>query len=457
MTAPLPAAREIALRVLDRIERESAFANLALDGAFRDWPAPKQERAFCTEMVYGTVRHRLTLDWMLHFYCSRPVEKLTPVIRNILRLSLYQLAIMNHKPEAAVVNEAVTLATKHGPGGTSGLVNAILRAYLRDPQKVKFPDLRSDPARHISLRFSHPEWLVERWLARFGVEDTVALCERNNTPAPVTIRTNTLVTGRENLLERLASTGVQAEPTSLAPEGLTISGFDRLESLDAYKEGWFTVQDESSMLVAHALSPEPGEDVIDLCGAPGGKTTHIAQLMENRGRILSVDLRPHRIRLIEQTAERLGISIIATKAVDALEFDPPDGKPVHALLLDAPCTGTGVLGRRADARWRKTPGELTELASLQRKLLSHAATLVAPGGHLVYSTCSLEPEENHLAIEEFLGEHPEFSPGDLRGCLPESVFKGSGNGEPVSPGWMYLLPWRHGTDGFFIARLERRA
>lgn len=451
--ADISGAREMALNVLLQVETKGAYANLALDGAFQDWPAPKSERGFCTELVYGTVRHRLTLDWILGAYLSRPLEALKPAIRNILRLSLYQLAIMGHKPEAAVVNEAVVLARKHGHKGVAGLVNAVLRGYLREPDKAVFPPLDLDPAGHISLRFSHPNWLVKRWISHFGIQETMSLCARNNLPAPVTIRANTMRCTRRQLIERLADEGVTAAETPMAPEGLQISGFDRLESLPSYRDGCFTVQDESSMLVGHVLSPNPGDVVVDLCGAPGGKTTHLAQLMQDKGSIISVDLHRHRTKLIQQTASRLGINIVATVAGDALGFHMPEDTPVDAVLLDAPCTGTGVLGRRPDARWRRTPEELGQLTGIQRKLLEKATALIRPGGILVYSTCSLEPEEGHEAVRWALDRFPEMHSVPLRGRLPDTVLdKGGADGEE---GWIYLLPWIHDTDGFFIACLQK--
>lgn len=393
---------------------------------------------------------------MLGFYLNRPLEGLTPSVRNILRLSMYQLAVMQHKPEAAVVNDAVALARKYGHAGVAGLVNAVLRAYLRVPGKVAFPSFESEPARHISLRYSHPLWLVERWVRRYGPEDAARLCRTNNQPAPTTIRANTLRCSRQQLAERLQAQGVNVAPTRLAPEGLHISQYDRVESLDAYRDGWFTVQDESSMLVGRAMAPAEGDTIVDLCGAPGGKTTHLAQLMNDTGRIITVDVHRHRLNLVRQTAERLGITSIETVLGDGEQFTLPGGLLADKVLLDAPCTGTGVLGRRADARWRRTPEELRELCELQRRLLKHAASLLKPGGVLLYSTCSLEPEENSDLIEGFLGSSPEFSACPIGPYLPESLGAGDPLAQNGHKGYIYLLPWVHGTDGFFMARLMRR-
>jgi 16S rRNA (cytosine967-C5)-methyltransferase len=457
-------ARTMALQILLSIEKDKAYANIALDTAFEKWPASKQERAFCTELVYGTVRHQLTLDWIISIFLNRGnPEKLTPAIRNILRMAFYQLYFMKYRPEAAVVDEAVKLALRFGHSGVSKLVNAVLRSYLRNPEKVVFPPAEKEPARHLSIKHSHPLWLVERWVDRFGFEATAHLCEFNNRPAPVCIRTNTLRCSRDELIERLASEHVVIEKSALVPESLIISGFDRIESLASHRDGWFIVQDESSMLVAHAVAPKPGETVIDLCGAPGGKATHLAQMMNNDGQIISVDLHEHRTRLIQENANRLGVRTIATVTGDALNFKMPAKMPANqddkeladAVLLDAPCTGTGVIRRRADSRWRRTPHDIIELADLQYRLLKHAATLVKPGGRLVYSTCSLEPEENHVLIKRFLQEHPEFEPADLSGLLSTGLQPSGFSDDHQEPGYLYLLPWVHNTDGFFICRMHR--
>ena len=451
----VPEARTMALQILLQIEKNEAYANIALDAALQKWPASKQERAFCTELVYGTVRHQLTLDWIIDFFLNRGrTDNLTPAIRNILRMAFYQLYFLKYQPEAAVVDEAVKLALRFGHSGVSKLVNAVLRSYLRNPEKVEYPAADKEPAMHLSIKYSHPLWLIERWLNRFGFETTARLCEFNNRPAPVCIRVNTLRCSREELIERLRLGHVAVEKSPLVPEGLTISGFNRIESLQSHRDGWFIVQDESSMMVGHAVAPKPGETIIDLCGAPGGKTTHLAQLMNNEGQIISVDLHEQRTKLIQENADRLGVRIIATVAGDALNFKMPandgDGADAaaaaDAVLLDAPCTGTGVIRRRADSRWRRTPHDIYELTNLQYRLLEHAATLVKPGGRLVYSTCSLEPEENHLLVERFLREHQEFKPANL--CrLPGHQGQGSG--------FFYLFPWINNTDGFFICRMDR--
>lgn len=457
--AGVPKARTMALQILLQIEKNEAYANIALDAAFQKWPASKQERAFCTELIYGTVRHQLTLDWIAGTFLIRSnMENLTPAIRNILRMAFYQLYFMKYQPEAAVVDEAVKLAFRFGHSGVSKLVNAVLRSYLRNPEKVVYPPEVEEPAKYLSIRYSHPLWLVERWLNRFGFDATARLCEFNNSPAPVCIRVNTLRCSREELIERLHSEYVDSTKSLLAPEGLTISAFNRIDSLQSHRDGWFIVQDESSMIVGHAVAPESGQTIIDLCGAPGGKSTHLAQLMHNEGQIISIDLHEQRTRLIQENADRLGVKIIATVAGNALDFKMPAEERADAVLLDAPCTGTGVIRRRADSRWRRTAGDIKQLADLQYQLLEHAAAMVKPGGHLVYSTCSLEPEENHLLIERFLGRHYEFRPADLTGLLSSRrklQASGPDYQEHQGPGFLYLLPWVHNTDGFFICRMDR--
>ncbi|MQL53540.1 16S rRNA (cytosine(967)-C(5))-methyltransferase RsmB [Desulfofundulus thermobenzoicus] len=452
MGAAVINAREMALKVLQAVDEKGAYANLALDRVLEHYRPGRLDRAFTTELVYGVLRRLNTLDWLLNHLLRQPLAGQTVWIRNILRLGAYQIMFMDRVPVPAACNEAAELARRYGRPGAVGFVNGVLRNLARRGKEISFPRLEDDPVAHISLCYSHPRWLVQRWLAEFGPEETVALCRANNTPAPNTVRTNTLKISPEELERRLKGDGLVVERTAYAPEGLRIDGIFSLRDFSPFIEGLFQVQDESSMLAGHALSPFSGARVLDAAAAPGGKTTHLAQLMGDRGEIVAQDIHPHKLKLIAGNCRRLGISCVQTREGDARR---PAGDLIARcdfVLLDAPCSGLGVLRRRPDIRWRKEAAAITELAALQREMLDGAAACVKPGGVLVYSTCTITREENLGQVENFLARHPEFAPGDLRAVLPAGLdHRGT-----MKRGYLQLLPHRHGTDGFFIARLCRK-
>ncbi|MCL6612357.1 MAG: 16S rRNA (cytosine(967)-C(5))-methyltransferase RsmB [Peptococcaceae bacterium] len=443
-------ARDIALLVLKDVDAGEAYANLALDRVLEDCRPSGLDRAFATELVYGTLRSLNTLDWILHQHMKKPMEKQTPWIRNILRLGVYQIMYMDRVPDPAAVNEAASQARRFGNPGAVKFVNGVLRNILRHREEINFPSLEKDPVGHISLKYSHPAWLVERWIAELGPEEAIKLCRANNQPAPNTVRTNTLKITRDDLIDLLAGEGVSADKTKYAPEGLKLEGTGGLRGFSPFEQGFFQVQDESSMLAGHALNPRPGSLVIDGAAAPGGKATHLAQIMGDRGSILAFDIHPHKIKLIEENCARLGVTCVRPVLGDAGNLPEDLAGRADFALLDAPCSGTGVIRRRPDSRWRKDPGKLPELLKLQRKILESVSRCLKPGGVLVYSTCSVLPEENLEQVDNFLRAHPDFRAEDLGPYLPPELVEGEAGG------CLQLYPHRHGTDGFFIARLRRR-
>lgn len=445
-------ARELALKVLRAVEEEGAFANIALNRVLEKYRPGKLDRAFATELAYGTLRSLNTLDWILGHFVKKPLQSQSTVVRNILRLGVYQLLFMEKVPPSAACNEGAELAKRYGHPGSVKFVNGVLRNVSRRHSEINYPSLSGNPLEHISLRYSHPVWMVESWLAEFGPEETIALCRANNKPAPNTIRTNTLKITRAGLVERLQGEGLYVAETAYAPEGLSIEGFNSLGSMPSFQEGLFQVQDESSMLAGRALMPSPGSFVVDACSAPGGKTTHLAQLMENRGLILGVELHSHKLSLIRENCLRLGIDIVESRQGDARNLPEELNGLADFVLVDAPCSGLGVLRRRPDARWRKNPEELPALVKLQAEILEGASRCVRDGGVLVYSTCTLLREENMGQVENFLAGHPEFVPEDLRPFLPGALDqKGT-----LAEGHLQLYPHLHGMDGFFIARLRKK-
>lgn len=444
-------ARELALKVLKAVEVDGAYANIALNKHLEEYQPSKLDRAFATELAYGVIRTLNTIDWVLTRFIQKPLAAQSVWIRNILRMGAYQLLYMDRVPPAAACNEAVELAKKYGTPGMAGFVNGVLRNVVRHRDEITFPPLETDPVSHISLKYSHPTWMVERWLHEFGVEETIALCRANNVTAPNTVRTNTLRTSREQLAAALKEEGVVARKTRYAPEGLEIRGFVSLRTLKAYQHGLFQVQDESSMLIGHAVNPASGSRVLDVCGAPGGKATHLAQLMQDDGTIIAMDIHPHKLALIEENCRRLGVKSVQAVAFDARELPGTYTGWADYTLVDAPCSGLGVLRRRADARWRKEAAQIPGLVKLQEAILDAAAATVRPGGVLVYSTCTITREENREQVEKFLHRHPDFSPEDLRPFLPALVPE-----QELARGYIQVLPHTHGMDGFFVARMRRR-
>lgn len=445
-------ARALAVEILVRVEKEKAYVNLILQRTL-DQLADPRERQLCTTLVNGTLKNRLTLDYILRRYLTKSMSQLPQEVRWILRISAFQILYLDKIPGGAAIFEGVEL-TKERQRKFTSLVNSVLRRVLENGWEIAWPDAKKEPIRYLSVRFSHPEWMVKRWLKRYGFSGTEDLCRSNNEPAPLWIRTNTLKITREELVKKLEEEGVEVRIGKRAPESLLLEKVGSLEKLPSFQEGLFTVQDESSQLVAHVLKPQPGEKVLDACGAPGGKTTHLAQLMDNQGEIFAFDIHSHKIPLIEELAKRLGIRIIVAQVGDARELPGIELASCHKVLVDAPCSGLGVIRRRADMRWQKEEQEIGALPELQLAILERAAQCVAPKGELVYSTCTIEPEENFEVVREFLAKHPEFTPCDLTEELPFAL-EAKEDLKQAKKGFLQILPHKHGMDGFFIAKFRR--
>lgn len=436
-------AREMALQVLQEVFSGGAYANLALSKYLKENNLPPVERRFATELVYGVVKASGTLDWMISHYVKRSLNQTDPLVVNILRLGLYQLRFLDKIPPSAAVNEAVNLARKLAHPGANGFVNAVLRSALREPEKIRYPNLTKDPVKHIALKEYHPEWLVKKWISKIGMEETLALCRFNNTQPPLSLRTNTLRIVREELLDKMLQTEVEATLSTLAPEGILCRRLNG-DPMLFLREGLCQAQDESSMLVSHVLSPQAGEFIIDACAAPGGKATHIAALMRNQGRVLACDIHEHKMNLINENSKRLGIDIVETSMRDSTTLHQDFSEKADRVLVDAPCSGLGVLRRRPDARWRKDEG-MRDLPDLQKSILMSAARCVKPGGILVYSTCTLEESENEAVVKELLESGIGFTLESAGEHLPV----------PRPESLLTFWPQRDNIDGFFIARLRR--
>ncbi|HHY36740.1 MAG TPA: 16S rRNA (cytosine(967)-C(5))-methyltransferase RsmB [Firmicutes bacterium] len=443
-------ARSVAIRALYRVNEEGGYANLLLPQMLAREKLSPQDRALATELVYGTLRWQKRLDWIIGAFSKRPLEKLDPWVRNILRLGAYQLCFLAGIPPHAAIYETVQLMKNYGHRGNVAFVNGVLRSILREGKKVQFPRVEEEPAAHLAVVYSHPQWLVERWLSRWGFAETKALLAANNQPAPLGLRVNTLKTTPAELQRMLEREGVQATPGRYLPEALLAEHAASLEQLASFRAGFFQVQDEASQLAVHVLAPRPGERILDACAAPGGKTTHIAQLMGDEGAIWASDVHPHKLDLIRENCRRLGIKSVHVVARDARKWGEDCKGAFQRVLVDAPCSGTGVLRRRPDARWRKRPADLEELPALQLEILRGVAPCVAVGGTLVYSTCSLEWEENQAVVQAFQQAEPAFRLDNLTPYLPPGL-----ESPTAREGYIQLFPHQHGTDGFFVARLVR--
>ena len=445
MTTPSP-ARVVAVRVLERVETEGAYADLALDGELARRRLSPRDVALATEIVYGTLRWQRYLDWILSPHSKRPLERLDPRPRVLLRSAAYQIVFLERVPAFAAVNDAVTLAGRSRKPGVGGFVNAVLRSFARRGAAEREPRPPSDPVEALALRCAFPTWLAARFVARYGAIDAEALMRAFDQRPPLTLRANTLRMTPETLAERLKTDDqIATQPTRFAPEGLVTEHGGRPADWRAFAEGAFAVQDEASMLVARLLAPRPGDLVADVCAAPGTKTTHLAQLMDNRGRILACDPQPARLNLVRETAARLGVAIVETLDGPAEALAPRFPALCDAVLVDAPCSNLGVLRRNPEVKWRRAPDDIAASAARQRAILDAAGIMVKPGGRLVYATCSLEPEENEGVVNAFLAAHADFTidaPADFP--LPLDA-----------DGFLRCLPHRHGTDGFTAVRLLR--
>jgi 16S rRNA (cytosine967-C5)-methyltransferase len=407
------------------------------------------DRGLFAELVFGVLRRQGTLDHILVGLVTQPLAKLEPQVLILLRLGLYQLVYLDRIPESAAVNETVNL-TKLALPRASGLVNAVLRNYLRHKDTVTFPDPLAAPAASIAARHSHPAWLVKLWFSQLGEEETEHLAEASSRQPPLTLRANTLKNSRDELMSRFADNGITATSCRFSPHGFHIEGRHHIPGLPGFREGLFTVQDEASQMASLLLNPQPGERILDACAAPGGKATHLAQLMGNQGELLAMDVAGSKLPLILETAQRLGISTIRTRAADLLNSAAFPADVFDRVLLDAPCSGLGVIRRNPEAKWRLTSADITRLAATQQSLLKNAIRMLKPGGALLYSTCSTTVEENEAVVLDFLSRRPDCVLENLTDLFPEYA-------ELFTPQGMFRAwPHRHGMDGFFAARLRKK-
>jgi len=445
-------ARETALKALYETDVKGAYANLALKKLLSDRELDSRDRAFITELVYGTVTRKITLDWVISRFSKIQPKRLSNLVLQILRMGAYQILFLDRVPDSAACNTSVELAKKYA-NQSAGFVNAVLRNIARNGERVlSDSDIDTLPVpEKFSVKYSFPEYLVQEWISVFGEEFTGELLKSLLERPDFSVRINTLKSTRDAVAEELRKHGIEARPGRFMPEALYLENVSDISGLDVFTEGKITVQDESSMLVSKVLDPRPGEKVLDVCAAPGGKTTHIAQLMNNIGQIDAWDIHEHKIALINENAKRLGITIIRAIQGDALESREEILDTYDRVLADVPCSGTGIIRRKPDIKWKRKKEDFSNLIEIQKKILYNSGRYVKPGGILVYSTCSLDVRENEKIVEAFLAENRNFRLEPMDEVLPEALKTKEGAKEGI----LRLYPHIDGTDGFFIARMKR--
>ncbi len=440
-------ARRYALDILIDVDKNNAYSNLSMNKHLKDVKLEPVDRRFITEIVYGVIENKIYLDYMIRLLSKIKINKLNIVVINILRIGLYQIIFLDKIPTFAAVNECVQLAKKYD-FRSSGFVNGVLRNYTRSKDSIKIPDFEDSPILHLSIKYSHPNWLIEKWINEFGMNDTIGLLKANNETPPLTVRTNTLLISKEELKEELSKEKIEAHDGKYMNEAINLSNVDRINDLVTYKRGYFQIQDESSMLVAHVVDPKPGDKILDVCAAPGGKSTHMAQLMENNGYILARDIHQHKLKLINDNAERLGISIVDTQCFDAKELDTNLVEKFDKVLVDAPCSGLGIIRRKPELKYTKKPDNIEDITELQLIILTNSSQYVKKGGYLIYSTCTITEEENSGIIERFTRCNSDFEVVNVSEYFPDKFNE--------SDPYIKIFPHIHRIDGFFISKLRKK-
>jgi 16S rRNA (cytosine967-C5)-methyltransferase len=445
-------ARSHALHILNELDLSNRTLDFLLEEFHKDSTLPKRERALVNAVVYGVLRWRGKLDWIISKFSKLYIKKINPEILNILRIGLFQIIYLDRIPVSAAVNTSVEMAKRSSGERGAGYVNAVLRKASREIETLSFPDNPKKPYYRLSIIKSFPEWMIKRWMRLLGEEETIEQCDAVNEIPPITIRANTLKTDRVRLINSIKSDVRNIGCTKYSPDGLSFSYPKKsIDEMESFKKGWFQVQDEAAQLVVMILDPRPGDTVLDACAGLGGKTGHIGQLMNNTGKITAIDIDAVKLNKLMCEMERLGITNVTTATEDA-------GNPLlpkkyegrfDRILLDAPCSNMGVLRRNPDVKWKLRENNLIKYGKRQLLFLENLADLLKPSGILVYAVCSTEPEENEDVIKEFLIKHSDFAIDNAL-HIPECV-------RPLinSEGFVKTYPHMNNMDGFFSVRLKR--
>lgn len=438
--------RQIALNIITDVINNNAYNNLALKKALsQNDSITTTDKAFITEIVNGSLRNIIYIDYIIEQFSN--VKKIKPLLLNLLRISVYQIKFMDKVPDFAICNEAVSIAKKRGYSKLSGFVNGMLRNIIRNKDNISLPDEQKQPLNYLSTLYSYPKWIIQKWLDSYDYNFVKQMCIKNNTNPDITICVNRLKTDCDKLKNSLEQKGIEVLDGLYSNYALHLSKTSDISNLNEYNEGYFHVQDESSILAVNILDPKEGEYIIDMCAAPGGKSLICAEKMNNIGTIKSRDIYEHKLKLISDGAKRLGIDIIQTQNIDATVLDDDSIKKADRVLVDAPCSGLGMVRKRADIKLKKKSEDIQALQQLQRKILTVASEYVKLNGILVYSTCTISKEENEDNISWFVQNFP-FELEDINSLLPEQL--------DGSLGYIQLYPHIHDTDGFFIARMRRK-
>jgi len=442
--------RQLASDILAKVDTRKAYADILLDQALKATTLNERDRALLTELTYGTLRWRGNIDGQLSRYLRQPLAKTDPLIRNLLRVSVYQLRFLNKIPDYAAVDEAVELARNHSGGKSAGFVNAVLRNFLRGKDRVIGLAPKAESVAGLAVTYSHPEWLVKRWIDEFGAEAAKTLMRANNERATLVLRVNYLKCTKEKLLDRFLEAGIKAEATQWSPQGISVLSGPAVDKLPGFAEGYFQIQGEASQLVTYLVSPLSGERILDACAAPGGKSTHVGEFMKDEGELVAIDISARGIAKIRENAARLGLKSLRVLSADAsAELADKFRKPYDRVLVDAPCSGLGTLRGHPEIKWHRDENDIRRLSRLQSKILSRVAGYLKPGGVLVYATCTLSREENEEIVESFLAHHKEFELEDAARYLPGQAT------HMVREKYFVALPHRDNTDGFFAARMRK--
>lgn len=444
--------RELVLGILMEVTEHGRYSHQVLRDVLGKYQyLDKKERSFITRVTEGTLEHMTELDYILDWFSKVRVKKMKPVIRNILRSAVYQLKYMDTVPDSAVCNEAVKLAVKKGFGGLRGFVNGVLRAAARNLDQVQYP---KDPVERLSVQYSMPVWILKLWIPEYGLQTVETMLKDFQQEKPLTVRgrldRKDAAREAEVLKKRLRAEGVKIQSHPYLPYAFWISGYDYPGDLESFREGLFSVQDVSSMLVCEVSGVQAGDTVFDVCAAPGGKALQMAEKLKGTGFVEARDLTAYKTGLIQEGIDRAGLSNIRAMQMDARMKDAASVEKADIVIADLPCSGLGVLGKKTDLKYRITEEAVESLVRLQREILSVARTYVKPGGALVYSTCTVDPAENMDNVHWFLGQYPEYSPQDIRDRLCEEL-----KGAVQERGCLQLLPGIHKSDGFFLAVLQK--
>ena len=443
--------RELILEILLEITEDGQPSHVVLGQVLAKYQfLPRQDRAFITRVCEGTLEYRIQIDYIIDSFSKVPVNKMKPAIREILRSAVYQLKYMDSVPDSAVCNEAVKLAQKKGFYNLKPFVNGVLRTIIREMGMLKFPKKEEDVIRYLSVRYSMPEGLVQRWLDAYGEEVTEKILADFLEEKPITVRCRTYLNSVEKICRSMEEQGVKVTQAPYLPYAKRISDFNHIMTLDAFLQGQIQVQDVSSMLVAEVANPQKGDYIIDMCAAPGGKSLHLGDKMEGFGTVDARDVSQYKVQLIEENVQRTGSINVQAKVQDATIFDVESECAADIVIADVPCSGYGVIGKKPEIKYRAAKQRQDELVALQRTILKRAAEYVKPRGSLIFSTCTIAREENEENMMWFMNNYP-FKLESLDPYLPKEL-----HSETTALGYLQLLPGIHKTDGFFIAKFRRK-